>query len=163
MTLCEVMSQYEDSALSVNVTQSGLAGSVYECDARLESFGLLNIDDVRKIVCAMPDKSCSLDPMPTNLVKSCIDVLAPHLLSIVNSSFSTGVAVICFLLKKAGLDKEVFKNYRPVSNCSFIDKFLEKAALSRLQLYLRQIHCMAIPVCLPRGPQYRNCTPQSAK
>ncbi|KAK6186888.1 hypothetical protein SNE40_006149 [Patella caerulea] len=81
---------------------------------------------------------------PTNLVKSYIDVLAQHLLSIVNSSFSTGVfpdickqAVIRPLLKKAGLDKEVMKNYRPVSNCSFLYKFLEKAALSRLHLYLK--------------------------
>ena len=30
------------------------------------------------------------------------------------------------LLKKSGLDKEVLKNYRPVSNLSFISKVLEK-------------------------------------
>ena len=40
--------------------------------------------------------------------------------------------VIGPLVKKSGLDKEVLKNYRPVSNLSFISKVLEKVVAKRL-------------------------------
>ena len=40
------------------------------------------------------------------------------------------------LLKKPGLDKEVLKNYRPVSNLSFISKVLEKVVAKRLDDYM---------------------------
>ncbi len=40
------------------------------------------------------------------------------------------------LLKKAGLDEENLKSYRPVSNLSFISKILEKVVAVRLQSHL---------------------------
>jgi retron-type reverse transcriptase len=40
------------------------------------------------------------------------------------------------LLKKAGLDQNVLKNYRPVSNLTFISKILEKVVSSRLDDHL---------------------------
>ena len=46
------------------------------------------------------------------------------------------------LSKKAGLDKNTLKNYRPVSNCSFLDKFIEKAASKQLNEYFSEhFHC----------------------
>ena len=45
---------------------------------------------------------------------------------------SLKTALIRLLLKKPGLDKEVLKNYRPVSNLSFISKVLEKVVAKRL-------------------------------
>ena len=58
---------------------------------------------------------------------------------IVNSSLSTGIfpsgahsAIIKPLLKKASLDKNELKNYRPVSNITFIGKLVEKIACARL-------------------------------
>ena len=72
--------------------------------------------------------------MPTKLVKDCLDILAPILAHIVNTSFDSGIfpvdckeAIVSPLIKKTCLDRNVFKNYHPVSNCSFLDKFLEKA------------------------------------
>ena len=116
-----------------------------QCPSSFQSFQTLTIDDVLKIVRNMPDKTCSLDPIPTNLVKSCTDVLSPLLLRIVNVSFTFGVfpdvckhAIIRPLLKKSGDDKEISKNYCPVINCPFLDKFLEKAALSQFHPYLQQ-------------------------
>ena len=41
-------------------------------------------------------------------------------------------AIVSPLLKKLTLDKDVLKNYRPVSNLSFISKMLEKIVSSRL-------------------------------
>ena len=70
-----------------------------------------------------PSKSCSLDPMPTWLVKQYLPVLMPILTKIVNSSLSSGSfpsrlrrAIITPILKKASLDKNTLGNYRPVSN-----------------------------------------------
>ena len=40
--------------------------------------------------------------------------------------------IVSPLLKKLTLDKDVLKNYRPVSNLSFISKTLEKIVSSRL-------------------------------
>ena len=105
-------------------------------------FDSLNVYDVTKLVKKMPSKTCSIDPMPTNLVKECLDVLAPFLVRIVNCSFDSGIfphhckeAIIRPLIKKVGLDTNDLKKFRPVSNCSFLDKFLEKAALKQLHDY----------------------------
>ena len=86
--------------------------------------------------------SCRLDPVPTWLVKSCLDVLAPSITEMVNLSLLSGcvpenwrTAAVIPLLKKPGLDL-VFKNFRPVSNLPFISKVVEKAALQQLL-----VHC----------------------
>ena len=71
-------------------------------------------------------------------MKSCLDVLAPSITEMVNVSLLSGripdnwkIAVVIPLLKKPGLDL-VYKNFRPVSNLSFISKIVEKAALQQL-------------------------------
>ena len=55
---------------------------------------------------------------------------------------ATGVIPVAFknalvtpLLKKATLNQDVLKNYRPVSNLSFIPKVLERVVLSQLLDY----------------------------
>jgi len=45
-------------------------------------------------------------------------------------------AVVTPLLKKSGLDVEEPKNYRPVSNLTFVSKLVERAVASRLVTYL---------------------------
>jgi len=45
-------------------------------------------------------------------------------------------AVVRPLLKKSGLDTAEMKNYRPVSNLSFLSKLLEKVVQDRLQVFL---------------------------
>lgn len=47
--------------------------------------------DVVKLVKACPTKSCPLDPIPTALLKECIDVLATPIANIINHSLSSGV------------------------------------------------------------------------
>ena len=82
---------------------------------------------------------CSLDPLPTWLVKECIDVLLPILTRIVNLSLLHGEmpkslkkALVLPLLKKANLIPEVFKNFRPVSNLAYISKLIERVVAARL-------------------------------
>ena len=49
-----------------------------------------------------------------------------------NHALSLKTALIRPLLKNPGLDREVLKNYRPVSNLSFVSKVLEKVVAKRL-------------------------------
>ena len=100
-------------------------------------------DEIRKIVITAASKSCELDPLPTCSFKECLDVLLPRVTSIVNKSLEDAEvplnfkqAVVRPLLKKPSLDKEVFKNYRPVSNLSFVSKVLEKVVALRLDKHL---------------------------
>ena len=44
------------------------------------------------------------------------------------------------LLKKTSLPKNELKNYRPVSNLSFISKILEKIVANRLQAHIKNNH-----------------------
>ena len=74
-----------------------------------------------------PTKSCELDPLPTWLLKECLEDLLPAIVNIINRSLETGVmphalkqATVRPLLKKSGLNLEQFGNFRPVSNLSYI-------------------------------------------
>ena len=87
--------------------------------------------------------TCSLDPVPTQLLKECCDEIAPIITDIVNCSLKEATvppelkkAVVIPLLKKASLDPEMYKNYRPVSNLSFISKIIEKVVASRTNEHL---------------------------
>ena len=99
----------------------------------LSEFKAVSCDDVRKIISKSPSKSCVLDPTPTWLLKNCIDELAPALTTICNLSLSCAEfsdalksAFVTPLIKKLTLDCEILKNYRPVSNLSFISKLIER-------------------------------------
>ena len=46
------------------------------------------------------------------------------------------------ILKKSSLDKEIFKNYRPVSNLNFISKILEMVAALQVQTHLDEAGLM---------------------
>ena len=56
----------------------------------LENFSSLSIEEVCKIVRESSNASCRLDPVPTWLVKSCLDVLAPSITEMVNLSLLRG-------------------------------------------------------------------------
>ena len=63
--------------------------------------------------------------------------------SIVNLCLSSGKfpsnmksAIVLPLLKKSPLDPEIKKNYRPVSNLTFLSKLIEKVIASRLLQHL---------------------------
>ena len=99
--------------------------------------------DVLKILKKSAPKSCDLDPIPTTLLFDCVDVVLPYLTKIINESLISGIfpevhktALVTPLLKKVGLDQNVLKNYRPVSNLSFVSKVIEKIVLSQLSGHL---------------------------
>ena len=46
---------------------------------------------MRKLILGVPTKSCLLDPVPTTIVKECLEELLPALTKIINGSLSSGV------------------------------------------------------------------------
>ena len=52
----------------------------------LEKFRIVSQEEVRKIISSSPSKSCSLDPIPTLILKLCLDELTPVLPLVVNTS-----------------------------------------------------------------------------
>ena len=102
------------------------------------TFELVTEDDVKKLVLKAPKKHCTLDPLPTWLMRECLEELLPILTRIVNLSLQHGYmpdtlkhAIINPLLKKLGL--ELLKaNFRPVSNLAFLAKLIERAASSQI-------------------------------
>lgn len=110
---------------------------------KLKSFQICSTEEIRKIILSSPSKSCELDPLPTTLLKCCLESILPVIARIVNKSLSESYfppafkrAVVRPLLKKTDLDKEVLKNYRPVSNLTFISKILEKVVSVRIENHI---------------------------
>ena len=90
-----------------------------------------------------PCKSCELDPFPTWLLKKYAVLVVPLLTHLINASLSEGyvddsmkTAHVRPLLKKSGLDANILKNYRPVSNLPFVSKLLERVVAGRLSKHM---------------------------
>ena len=111
--------------------------------AQLWGFTLATTADTRRIVLQSSAKSCDLDPMPTSSLKGNIDLLAPILTDIINTSLETGVvpvdmkhALVTPILKKRGLDVNSLTNYRPISNLSLVSKTLERYIANELRRHI---------------------------
>ena len=125
----------------------------------MEEFHTVNEDDVRKIICKLPNKCCSLDVIPTWLLKQCMPTMHiayfnknckhfsqiwhfSHLLKTghhdtyhnKSGTFPTSLkqAIVTPIIKKATLDPNELKNYGPVSNIKCFSKILEKCVMSQL-------------------------------
>jgi hypothetical protein len=99
--------------------------------------------EIKKIIMASKTTQCALDPIPTRLLKTCINALLPSLTKIVNLSLSTGVmpaalkkALVVPLLKKLNLNTEMLKNFRPVSNLAFLSKLIERVVAARIKHHM---------------------------
>ena len=105
----------------------------------LRSFLPVTEENIRKLISSSASKSCILDPIPTYLLKECLDTLLPIITRIINLSLqsctvpdSFKTAAVTPLLKKASLDSNCLQNYRPVSNLPFLSKILEKVVLNQI-------------------------------
>ena len=111
-----------------------------DCSTKLTEFQPVTPEQVQKIILSGNSKSCTLDPMPTKLLKECLDCLLASIVNIINISISSSnippslkAATVTPLLKKTGLDADDFKNYRPVSNLPYLSKIIEKCIVAQLQ------------------------------
>lgn len=116
----------------------------------LQQFKLLRQIEVSDVIMKTSPKTCELDPIPTNIVKQCIDTLLDPLTEIINKSLLSGrvptdckMAIVKPKLKKSGLPT-VFSNYRPLSNLSLVSKVLEKVVNNQLNLHLNQNNLLPV-------------------
>ena len=99
--------------------------------------------EVRSIIMQSPVQSCTLDPVPTFLVREFIDLPLPYVTMMVNGSLIAGRlpdshkhAIITSRLKKSGLDPTDIANFRPISNLTFRSKVVERAVAIQLNTHL---------------------------
>ena len=148
---CEEFSDYfADKILKI---QAGFSASTATLDeplsfqprASYSEFHEMSSDEVSRVVQSMNTKHCSLDPIPTWILKKCIPSIAPVLTRLANLSLHGGgipdhfkTAKVTPILKKPSLDSIQLKNYRAISNLTFTSKFLEKAVCNQLNGFLSQ-------------------------
>ena len=97
---------------------------------------MITSEELIKIVSVMNKTTCSSDPFPSKLLMSHLPTIIDTIMHIINLCLSTSVfpssfksAVVHPLIKKPGLDPQVFKNYWSVSNLSFCLNLLKKLFL----------------------------------
>jgi hypothetical protein len=118
-------------------------GSGMPCEPRLSSFDSASMEEVKGIIITSPSSYCILDPMPSWLMKKCINSLLPAITTLVNYALNEGLpeawksAIVVPLIKKAASDPESLSSYRPVSNLPFLAKVVERVVVIRLVSFLQ--------------------------
>ena len=112
-------------------------------DVSFNCFQTVSLEKVVAAVKALPDKSCTLDPLPTKLLTAAVDVISPFLTELFNRFLSQGhvpdsfkIAHISPRLKKADLDTSYVRSYHPISNLSILSKLLERLVAHQLKAHL---------------------------
>ena len=110
----------------------------FQTNSRMNKFTPVLHSDVKEIVSSAPAKSCKLDPIPTSLLKEHIKVLAPIISNTTNSSFEKGFFsdelkdALLYPLHKHPSPELELKNFRPVSNLSYLGKIIERLACRQI-------------------------------
>ena len=126
---------------SSDQTDTSYIESEFQTELQLDAFKEVTSDYVVNLIKSSPDKPSDLNPMPTNLLKENVEVVAPCISDIINLSIKRITmtsnlmkALVCSLLKKSNLEL-ISKNYRPDSNLSNLSKLTEKTVSSQLTSY----------------------------
>ena len=124
---------------------SGVGTRLPEETSNLLCFAEYCAQDIREVIETSPTESCSQDSIPTSILKEFLPELLPFITRMCNQSLKEGVlpasqkkAVIMPILKKAGSDHMDVKNYRPISNLTFMSKLVEKLVYRQLVIYLEE-------------------------
>src|SRR5277367_1232294 len=106
---------------------------------------------------SLSNATYELDSILTSLLKSCIDILAEPITTLINLSLSEGAfptifktAVVKPLLKKHSLPRDDLSSYCPISNLNFVSKILERIIHTRLTN-----HLYSFPSLCPFQSAYR--------
>ena len=95
--------------------------------AMLYEFQLVDEETVKECINRLNKTHCQSDPINISKITKAYDSAIPFVAQLVNQYFSDCVfveseklALLRSRLKKAGLDVEDKKNYRPISNLTFL-------------------------------------------
>ena len=110
----------------------------------LSNFQPITLPELQKLVLYTLNKNCMLNPIPTALLKQILPSIAALIADIINTSLRDGMvpesfkrALVKPLLKKPGLEL-LEKNYRPVSNLSYISKLVEHVMAAQLVTHIKR-------------------------
>ena len=123
--------------IPTNSTGIELPRTVFQ-GCKLDKFEPVDEEELKKIVSEFGIKTSTEDPLPAKFLKLVIEEALPILSKLVNQSLCEGsmdgvkLSVLDPLLKKLGLDEDVYKNYRPVNNLVFFSKLIERVVKKRL-------------------------------
>lgn len=107
----------------------------------LAEFDPVTVDELRGLLKNKVIKTAYNDVLPRVIMKKVFDKLLPYICDLINLSLRTGTmdgvkeATIVPILKKSGLDPEILKNYRPVSDIVLISKLIETVVLYRINTH----------------------------
>lgn len=110
----------------------------------LDSFRPTTLEEIEEIVTESGILASSSDILPTSVLQENFGHLKPLIVKLVNLSLETGncegvkIADIVPGLKNMFLDHNVLKNYRPISNLTFLGKLIERVVLRRLNDHLKE-------------------------
>ena len=109
-----------------------------ECTS-FDAFLPLDREEILNIIKKMNPTTSIMDPCNTRFLLKFKEIIVDAITTITNQSLTTGeflddwkVAAVRPLIKDPNIGTE-FKNYRPISNLSFLSKIIEKAAQVQLQ------------------------------
>ena len=99
----------------------------------LYNFDRITDPEILKKISGINKTTCSSDPFPNRLLMSHLHAIIPIIQHIVNLCLTTGnyhisckSSIVIPLIKKPSLDREMLKNFRPVSNLSSLSKVIEE-------------------------------------
>ena len=126
-----------DSSIDIN--------SVSYNGPKFDEFSPVSVAQVRDVLNSLNSTHCSLDPLPSTILKQCFVSTISAITSIINNSLQTSKvpldykkAIISPLLKNRNLDVNTLSNFRPISHLPFLSKALEKVVASQLNEHLVQ-------------------------
>lgn len=135
-----------DNASSSDLTHI----SHVETDQRFDEFDCVLQSQVAGLITRSRSTTCGLDPMPTDLVKKCVNELSPVITCIANMSLRDGcfpdvlkLANISPLIKASKLDSEDLGSYRPIAHIQFLGKTIERLVNLQIQDHLVENHLYA--------------------
>ena len=142
-TADDLMRFFNDKVASVRQATDDVP---VESPAVFNKFEPYTAEAIRKIISATATKSCSLDPLPTHVMKEFLSELLPFIVDMCNASLAEGClpvsqrhAIVTPHLKKPGADQTDVKNYRPISNLTFMSKIVEKLVCRQLVAHLHRL------------------------
>ena len=117
----------------------------------LSTFEPATVEEIKLVISTRGINCSPDDPVPIALLKNNLDTFVPIWLELVNLSLRQGSmeclknAVVRPLIKELDdvIDRDVLKNYRPVSNLVFLSKLIERIVANRLDNHMTKhgLHC----------------------
>ena len=121
LRVCVNAQQSEPQSVDCSVPQGSVLGPMKFTAYTEDLADLINNHQLGYHLYA--DDTSPLDVLPVSLLKDCTEVFAPAITTLANLSLQTGKFPLRFksaqmlrLLTKAGLDRSLPVNYRPISN-----------------------------------------------